>query len=340
LFPKRRTIHNQTKKNLGGSFLVIQKQVFCLGHISVDIFINRLTLNNLKLGGCIDSKELAIYGGGDVANVSFWLGKQKVPVSLIGIIADDTAGNFVKKELEEANVECRLKISTEFPTATILIIVEPDGERSHITNSKSQDDLEWKDLPLDDILRSSLFYTSGYTIENYPIKGVVYRLFQYIKGNMNSTILTMFNLAAYTTIEKFKPEVMTHILPHTDILVGNRDEFETLVNNQKNKGKQDIQEMGSSIRKNFPNIQVILITDGENGCYYFTQKRNGHIPADQVLTIDTTGAGDGFCAGFISGYLSGADLEEAIRHGTNLGSHICQGYGARFDASDFSIETR
>ena len=41
----------------------------------------------------------------------------------------------------------------------------------------------------------------------------------------------------------------------------------------------------------------------------------------------------------ISGYLSGTDLEEAIRHGTKLGSQICQGYGARFGASDFSIET-
>lgn len=314
-----------------------QKEVFCLGHISVDIFINRLTLGNLRLGGCISSQELAIYSGGDVANVSFWLGKLETPVSMMGIIANDSAGNFVKNELENANVKCRLKLSKRFPTATILIIVEPDGERSHIINSKSQDDLEWKDLPLNDILKSKLFYTSGYTIENPPIKDVIYRLFKSIKRNKSSLTLTMFNLAAYTTIERFKSEINTNILPYLDILVGNRDEFEALVSNSKDLIKPDIHEIQETISKNFPNLKVILITDGANGCYYFSQKKHGHVPTGQVLVADTTGAGDGFCAGFIAEYLSGTDLEEAIRHGTKLGSHICQGYGARFGASTFSI---
>lgn len=301
--------------------------------------MDRLTLNNIRLGGCIDSHNLAIHGGGDVANVSFWLGKLKTPVSMIGIIGDDPAGNFVRNELENINVKCRLKISKQFPTATVLIIVEPDGERSHIANRKIQDNIEWKDIPVEDIVKCNLFYTSGYTILNPPIKDVIYKLFKNIKRNKTSPTLTMFNLAAYNTIERFKTEIKEKILPYLDILVGNRDEFEALVNDSKDGRKYDILEIGKIICKNFPSIQVILITDGGNGCYYFTQKRNGHIPADQVLTIDTTGAGDGFCAGFISGYLSGTDIEAAIRRGAKLGSYICQGYGARFGASDFSFET-
>ncbi len=313
-----------------------QKQVFCLGHISVDIFMDRLTLNNLRLGGCIDSHSLTIHGGGDVANVSFWLGKLKTPVSMIGIVGDDPAGNFVRNELRNMNVECRLKISKQYQTATILIIIEPDGERSFIANRKIHDNIEWEDLPLDDILKGDLFYTSGYTILNQPIKDVIFRLFQNIKGNMTSTSLTMFNLAAYTTVEKFKSEIKTKILPYLDILVGNKDEFEVLISDPTDKIKPEINTIGNAICKEFPNIQVVLITDGENGCYYFTQKGHRHIPADQVLAIDTTGAGDGFCAGFISDFLSGTDLEEAIRCGTKLGSHICQGYGARFGAATFS----
>ena len=124
----------------------LQKEVFCLGHISVDIFIDRLSLSNLKLGGCINSHTLAIHGGGDVANVSFWLGKLNIPVSMIGIIGDDPTGNFVRSELTKMNVDCRLKISKQYPTASILIIIEPDGERSFISNGEIQDQIDWKDL--------------------------------------------------------------------------------------------------------------------------------------------------------------------------------------------------
>lgn len=317
--------------------MILQKEVFCLGHISVDIFVNRLTLSHLRLGGTMDSQELTIHGGGSAANISFWLGKLNTPVSLIGVIGNDQPGNFLRNELEEANVRCKLKISKRFPTATILIIVEPDGERSFIINRPSQDDYEWEDLPLKGIMKGSLFYTSAYTIENPPIKNVIEKLFKSIKRNKSSSTLTMFNLAAYTTIERFKSEINTKILPYLDILVGNRDEFEALVSNSKDRIKPDIHEIQETISKNFPNLKVILITDGGNGCYYFSQKKHGHIPTGQVLAVDTTGAGDGFCAGFIAEYLSGTDLEEAIRLGTKLGSYICQGYGARFGASTFSI---
>ena len=317
--------------------MVIQKQVFCLGHISVDIFVDRLTLNHLRLGGTIDSQELAIHGGGSAANISFWLGKLNTRVSLIGVIGNDQAGNFLKNELEEANVRCKLKISKRFPTATIIIIVEPDGERSFIINRSSQDDYEWEDLPLKDIMKGTLFYTSAYTIENPPIKNVIERLFKQIKGNSLTKTMTMFNLAAFTTVEKWKKDIESEILPYTDILVGNRDEYNILISNRTEPSHFDHVSIGNEILESFSNLKAVLITDGERGCYYFAGGHQGHVPAPKTSVIDTTGAGDGFCAGFISEFLSGTDLKDAIRNGTKLGSHVCQGYGARFGASSFSI---
>ena len=316
-----------------------KKEVFCLGHISVDIFVDRLALNNLRLGGCIDSHNLAIQGGGDAANVSFWLGKLKTVVSMIGIIGDDPAGTFLRNELESVNVNCQLKISKQFPTGTILIIIEPDGERSFIANQKIHNHIEWNDLSLDKVLNSILFYTSGYNIENPPTKNTIKRLFRQIKSNHNSTPLTMFNLAAYTTVEKFKEEIISTILPYTDILVGNKKEFEALVGilNQSsvnNLEKQYVFDIGRKILKNNPNLRIVLITDGGNGCYCLTEDYKNHIPAQPISIIDTTGAGDAFCAGFIKGYISGKELEQAVKFGMFLGEKVCLGYGARYGASE------
>jgi len=317
--------------------LIQKKEIYCLGHISVDIFIHRSKLNNLRIGGRIDSQELGIYGGGCDANVSFWLGKLGNQVSMVGVIANDPAGNFLKNELESVNVKCCLKFSKNYSTAVILIIVEPDGNRSFIINGESQNGLEWEDLPLEDILDSKLFYTSAYTLEKPPVKDTVKRLFYMIKKKEPSAPLTMFNLAAYTTVEKRRSEIKDDILPNTNILVGNRDEFDVLVNNNRNYTKMNNFEIIRKISDNYPNLKAIIITLGADGCYYYAENNHGHIPTRQISVIDTTGAGDGFCAGFIDGYLAGKDLEQAIKQGVNLGTHICQGFGARFKASEFSF---
>ncbi|MFX0050621.1 MAG: carbohydrate kinase family protein [Candidatus Hermodarchaeota archaeon] len=314
-----------------------KKGIYCLGHITLDIFIHRSDLNKLKIGGQIESQELGVYGGGCDANVSFWLGILKNQVSLTGVIANDPAGNFLRTELEHANVKCRLKYSEKYPTATILIVVEPDGERSFIRNGECLDDLEWEDLQLEYILNSNLFYTSAYTLESLPIKETVKHLFQTIRKNEPSEPLTMLNLAAYTTVERRRSEIEAAILPYTSILVGNRDEFDVLVNNRSDKAKKSNFEIAKKICDNFPNLKTILITLGANGCFYYSENNHGHIPTSQISVVDTTGAGDGFCAGFIDGYLAGKNIEQAVKQGVNLGTQICQGFGARFNASKFSF---
>ncbi|MFM8003894.1 MAG: carbohydrate kinase family protein, partial [Dolichospermum sp.] len=46
-------------------------------------------------------------------------------------------------------------------------------------------------------------------------------------------------------------------------------------------------------------LEGVLVTDGENGCTYCLGENEGKLPAFSVPVVDTTGAGDGFLAGFI-----------------------------------------
>jgi sugar/nucleoside kinase (ribokinase family) len=318
---------------LGGQKSKMKERVFCIGHISADIFIERSALQSLRVGGCIQSQDLTIYAGGDVANVSYWLGSLDVPVSFFGIIASDALGHFLSAELKKMNVNCQFKITKKYPTASILIIVEPDGERSFIINGKSQDDLEWDELPITDILGQKLIYTSAYTIENDPIKSVIKKMFKQVKSVELNPPKTMFNLAAFTTVEKHGKEIKSDILPYTDILVGNSAEFMLLTKHSSQAAGILPLSVAKEMQGQFPNLEIILITDGENGCYFSNKEREGHIKAPKVNVIDTTGAGDGFSAGFIAGYLNGDDITSSVRRGINLGCNICQGYGARYSSS-------
>ncbi|NHJ02631.1 MAG: carbohydrate kinase family protein [Candidatus Heimdallarchaeota archaeon] len=309
------------------------RRIFCLGHISIDVFIHRKDLNDLKIGGCISSPNLSIQSGGTEANVSFWLGKLGVNVSMIGVIADDPLGHFLQKDLERANVKCYLKKSIVNPSSSILIVVEETGERSFIINGKCLNELELVDVPIKEIQGGNLFYTSAYNIENLPIRNTVKEIIKISKENEEQAFEVAFNLAAYTTVERNNNLLKQDVLPYVDILIGNYKEYKSLLNTYKSQPlPQDLLE--KALNK-FPNIKILLLTDSEDGCYFRTLEDRGHIPANQVTVIDTTGAGDGFCAGFISKYVMNSSIKQAVNEGNKLGTYICQGFGAHYNSEDY-----
>ena len=71
------------------------------------------------------------------------------------------------------------------------------------------------------------------------------------------------------------------------------------------------------------NIASMIVTMGGKGAVYADMNGNrGMVPAKKVVVKDTTGAGDAFCAGAMSGLTYGKTLEEAILIGTTLAASV------------------
>ena len=71
------------------------------------------------------------------------------------------------------------------------------------------------------------------------------------------------------------------------------------------------------------NIPAMIVTMGGKGAVYADKSGNkGMIPARKVVVKDTTGAGDAFCAGAMSGLTYGKSLEESVQIGTILASSV------------------
>ncbi len=78
--------------------------------------------------------------------------------------------------------------------------------------------------------------------------------------------------------------------------------------------------------KKLPGISIIK--GGEDCTYVLEKDKLTSVPyfkVDQV--IDTVGAGDGFCAGFLTGVVRGYSMEEAVRLGNLIGSQVIQAVG-------------
>jgi sugar/nucleoside kinase (ribokinase family) len=64
-----------------------------------------------------------------------------------------------------------------------------------------------------------------------------------------------------------------------------------------------------------------LVCDAESGVLI-------HTPAHRVQVVDTTGAGDGYCGGFVAGLAAGRPLAECAAMGAVSASYVIEACGA------------
>ena len=90
------------------------------------------------------------------------------------------------------------------------------------------------------------------------------------------------------------------------------------------------------------NIPSMIVTMGAKGAVYADKDGNGGmIPARKVVVKDTTGAGDAFCAGAMSGLTYGKNMAEAVEIGTALSSSVIttlDNVCPRFRPEEFGLE--
>ena len=84
-------------------------------------------------------------------------------------------------------------------------------------------------------------------------------------------------------------------------------------------------------------VGAVVIKMGEKGSYFLN--RGGlelRVPAYRAKVVDTTGAGDCFCAGFIKGLSLGWDLKKCLQLGNAAGARAVEALGATAGIHSFS----
>lgn len=74
--------------------------------------------------------------------------------------------------------------------------------------------------------------------------------------------------------------------------------------------------------------QTIAIKLGDQGTFLAQGNQHIHIPTFAQTVIDTTGAGDAFCAGYIAALQSQKSVIEAVRWGNAWGAVAISAVGA------------
>ncbi len=235
-----------------------------------------------------------------------------------GAIGRDQRGDQFASGIEAEGVESAL-VRKETPTGTSVILVTPDGERTMNTYLGACRDFQSSDLDLGKLERSRIVYLTGYLWDTENQRRAAEEAVTFARER---NIVVAFDLADPFAVNRYGDLFRAWIPGHVDILFGNRDEISLLTGSACD---EDCVKDATSL------VPLVAMKVGARGCIVGERGRWETVPGVRVPTVDTTGAGDAFAAGFLSGRLSGADPIASARLANSLAARVVSVEGCVYD---------
>ena len=250
--------------------------------------------------------------GGSAANAIVGLARLGVKVGYIGKVANDPDGTLQLKSLKEENVDItKVIICKEGKSGTAIGFVDENGERVLYVHPGVNDTITFEEIDKTYVRNTKFLHITSFVGEN-PFK-VQKKIIKTL-----SKVKLSFDPGGLYTRKGFA--VLRPLLKKTDVLFLNEREQKKLTGKDFQTGSKILLEAGA---------QVVAVKLGKKGCYVTNGKEKYLIDAYRVKVVDTTGAGDAYCAGFLYGKVMGKDLYTCGRLGNFVASRKIQKIGAR-----------
>jgi len=254
-------------------------KILNFGSINKDFFYS---VNDfVRPGETISSNRYDIKIGGKGLNQSVGISKAGAKVYHAGIInKEDT---FIIDKLKSWKINCDNILLSDNPTGHAIIQVNKKGENSIIIHGGANHDFNLKSIK--SIL--SKFETGDVLLLQNEINNID----EIIDRAHYKKMKIIFNPAP------FNNDILKYDLNKINTLILNQSEGEGL-SNEKIPDK-----ILKVLNNNFKNTEIIL-TLGEKGSLYSYKDELIKIRANDVKTVDTTGAGDTFIGYYVAGFAS------------------------------------
>lgn len=266
------------------------------------------------------AKELS---GGSAANTLAGLSTLGLQCAFIGQVADDQLGQVFRHDMRATGIDFDTSAREGEPaTGRVLIFVTPDGERTMNTFLGAGQYLPATALDEELIASAGILYLEGYLWDPEEPRRAMRRAIEVAR---EAGRRIAFTASESFVIERHGDDFRSMIEDGViDILFVNEGELATLT------GEADFEAGIAALAGKVP---VLVATKGEAGAIAVAHGERAEVSAEAVdRVIDTTGAGDQFAAGFLSGYAKGAPLEVCLKRGAIAAAEVIAHYGPRPEA--------
>ncbi|SDH21368.1 fructokinase [Pseudomonas flavescens] len=261
--------------------------------------------------------------GGSPFNVAVGLRRLGVESALFGGISSDYLGQRLRQVLEEEGVSDRYLIASEAPTTLAMVALDAKGSPQYMFRGEGCADRQLlaEHLPALDEQVSGL-HVGSYSLVVPPIGDTLLALVERESERRLISLDPNVRLNPAPNIEHWRQRIES-FAAHAHLIKVSEEDLELLY--------PGIEPLTSIERWLAGRCQVVFLTRGSAGAGVFS-RQHGHwsVPARQVATRDTVGAGDTFQAAIIA-YL--------VQHGLDSPAALAALSRERLDAMlDFAVK--
>lgn len=221
-------------------------------------------------------------------------------------IGDDPLGKIALERLQQGGVDVSLVRRVPGSTTTGLTVILHHPEwRNILTHLGTISELSWDDLDLDYLADARHFHLSSYYLQR-SLRPRVGELLQRLKAK-GLTISLDPNDDPDDRWEGGLREVLRHV----DVFLPNEREA------CKAAGTEDLE---SAVRQLSELVPLVVVKRGRKGAMAQRGTERFVSASQEVVPVDTVGAGDSFDAGFLHQYVRGADLPTCLASGNRAGA--------------------
>ena len=237
--------------------------------------------------------------GGAPCNVLAMLRKLGRPCAFVGKVGDDLFGRLLKGVLEDAGISTQaLLMDRDIPTTLAFVKTAPNGDRDFSFYRKPGADmmLRQEELPLELLKKTRIFHFGTLSMTHEGVRQATLRAVQTAR-DAGAWISFDPNLRPplWDSLDDAK-EAIAYGLGQCHILKIADNELEFMT------GERNFARGAGMLQKAYPNIRVLNVTAGSEGSYsFYGDAAPVFVPACTLGgVIETTGAGDTFCASVLN----------------------------------------
>lgn len=281
-----------------------------IGASCIDIICQNVSKDVFDNGHEFASNTTMNYGG-DGLNEAVVLAKLHKEVEFITSVGDDEFGKSIVKYCKSLGI--KIKAAKKKQTYISTILVDKKGNRNLIgTHFGSLRELELNDIKKicgDIVCFGSMFISTSLKKKDYE------QLFARIKNEGRILCSDTTTIKNNETVEEYK-----EVLNKLDYFFPNEKEAKLFTRTSSvKKAAELLHSVG---------VKNVVIKCGRKGCYLKNETYSEYITDKPCKTIDSTGAGDSFVAGFLKALSENKNIKQCCKYANKCGMLATQSIGA------------
>ncbi len=265
----------------------------------------------------VDSFQESI--GGGATNVAIGAAKLGMRVALVTEIGQNSFKRVIFEKLDLHAISYKHCLISHHFRNFSTVLLRDDGEKT-VVNYRSPHTDFLKQLPSDELFAKAKCLYLGHVAQVS-----VYHRTMLLRTARKHGLMTYVTLGSDDLLQAH--DHIADLINHTDVLILNREEFAEYA--RVGVEHLILKDNIMHIYRHLPLPSLLVITDSSRGSYAYDGQSVIYQPAIPVTKIiDSTGAGDGFCAGFIHSYHKDKHLSAALKAGAQYSAHKLSHLGA------------